>query len=134
MSDHYSASAPQPAARDLMAVRVELDQQRRFRTEQLDQLKLDAAVAFATADQPRLQVTRVLELAAGAALSEIDAALLRIDSGSYGRCERCCEPVLPERLEVLPMARLCTHCQYATESNRPSRLSRSQAGPVAGRR
>lgn len=124
----------QPAARELVAARVELDQQRRFRTEQLDQLKLDAAEAIATADQPRLQVTRVLELAAGAALSEIDAAQLRIESGSYGFCERCSEPVLLERLEVLPMARLCTHCQYVTESNRPRRLYEGQARPVAGPR
>lgn len=99
-----------------------------------DQLKLDAAEAFATADQSRLQVTRVLETAADAALSEIDAALLRIESGLYGLCERCTEPVLRERLEVLPMARLCTRCQDDTESDRSSWLSHNRARPVAGPR
>jgi hypothetical protein len=32
--------------------------------------------------------------------------------GSYGICERCTEPIPWQRLEVLPMSRLCTPCQY----------------------
>jgi DnaK suppressor protein len=78
--------------RQLPAIRAELDQQRRFRTEQLQELAVDAAQAAAGADEPRLQVTRTLTLAAEAALSEIDAALQRLEEGSYGICERCAEP------------------------------------------
>jgi RNA polymerase-binding transcription factor DksA len=73
---------------------------------------------MATADQNRFEVTRVLTLAAEAALSEIDAALQRLEEGSYGICERCAEPIRWERLEVLPMSRLCTPCQYLAESGR----------------
>ena len=101
----------------LSVVRADLDEQQRFRTEQLEELVLDALDAMATADQNRLQVTRVLTIAAEAALSEIDAALQRLENGSYGVCERCAEPISWERLEVLPMSRLCTPCKYLTESS-----------------
>ena len=102
----------------LSTLREELNQQRRFRSEQLEELALEAAEGVATADQNRLQVTRALTLAAEWALSEIDSALQRLDEGSYGICERCAEPIPWERLEVLPMSRLCTPCQYLADSCR----------------
>ena len=40
-------------------------------------------------------------------LAEVDAALARLDDGSYGRCEVCGEPVAPARLEARPTARTC---------------------------
>jgi RNA polymerase-binding transcription factor len=115
--------------RQLPAIRANLDKQRRFRTEQLEELAVDAvdaAEAMATADQNRLQVTRVLTLAAETALSEIDAALQRLEEGSYGICERCTEPIRWERLEVLPMSRLCTPCQYLAESGRSNSVHSGQ--------
>jgi RNA polymerase-binding transcription factor DksA len=112
--------------RQLPAIRADLDQQRRFRSEQLEELAVDAAEAMATADQNRFQVTRVLTLAAEAALSEIDAALQRLEEGSYGICERCAEPIRWERLEVLPMSRLCTPCQYLAESGRSNSVHSGQ--------
>jgi RNA polymerase-binding transcription factor DksA len=99
------------------AIRVELDQQRRFRIEQLQELTADAAEAIATADDPRLQVTRVLKLAAESALAEIEGALRRLEQGTYGTCERCSQPIPWERLEVLPMTGLCTLCQWMAESD-----------------
>jgi DnaK suppressor protein len=118
----------------LPAIRAELDQQRRFRTEQLEELAVDAAEAVAAADQNRLQVTRVLTLAAESALSEIDAALQRLVEGSYGICERCAEPIPWERLEVLPMTRLCTPCQYLAESGRSPRSRNGQTRSGSGLR
>jgi len=112
--------------RQLPAIRADLDKQRRFRTERLDELAVDAADAMATADQNRFEVTRVLTLAAEAALSEIDAALQRLEEGSYGICERCAEPIRWERLEVLPMSRLCTPCQYLAESGRSNSVHSGQ--------
>src|SRR5688500_18711624 len=73
-----------------------------------EQLAVDAAEAVSTADQNRLEVSRVLTLAAESALEDIDAALQRLEQGAYGICERCAEPIPWERLEVLPMTRLCT--------------------------
>ena len=46
-----------------------------------------------------------------ATLDDIDAALARLDDGTYGRCEDCAEPVPQGRLEVLPYARRCVQCQ-----------------------
>jgi RNA polymerase-binding protein DksA len=40
-------------------------------------------------------------------LREIDAALARIDDGSYGTCEICGKPIGEERLEAMPWTRLC---------------------------
>ncbi len=40
-------------------------------------------------------------------LDGIDAALQRIDDGTYGRCEACGEPIGEARLEAIPAARFC---------------------------
>jgi RNA polymerase-binding transcription factor len=44
-------------------------------------------------------------------LEEIDAALVRLDHGSYGICERCGRPIPAERLDILPHTRFCVGCQ-----------------------
>lgn len=46
-------------------------------------------------------------------LAEVDAALARLDAGTYGVCERCGQPVAPARLEVRPAARTCVGCTPA---------------------
>jgi RNA polymerase-binding transcription factor DksA len=43
-------------------------------------------------------------------LLELDAALLRLRDGSYGRCENCAQAIGDARLEALPAARLCVSC------------------------
>lgn len=40
-------------------------------------------------------------------LKEIDAALLRIDEGTYGTCRICGRPIGEERLEAVPWTTLC---------------------------
>lgn len=46
-------------------------------------------------------------------LAEVDAALARLDDGTYGRCIRCGNPIGPERLEAIPWAAHCIDCQRA---------------------
>ena len=111
-----TAVPPALSKQQLSAIRAELDHQRRFRTEQIDQLTVDTAAAVAAGDEPRLQVTYALRRAANSALTAIDAALRRLQDGSYGTCERCAEQIPWERLEVLPMTGLCAHCQFLAES------------------
>jgi RNA polymerase-binding transcription factor len=41
----------------------------------------------------------------------VDLALSKIDKGTYGTCERCGNPIGPERLEAIPYARLCVSCK-----------------------
>jgi RNA polymerase-binding transcription factor DksA len=43
-------------------------------------------------------------------LSDIDAAMQRIDDGSYGACTHCHEAIAPERLELVPHASSCVRC------------------------
>ncbi len=43
-------------------------------------------------------------------LSEVQAAVRRLDDGTYGVCERCGLPVGGARLEALPAARTCIGC------------------------
>ena len=49
-------------------------------------------------------------------VAEIDEALLRIDEGTYGQCERCGKPIDERRLEALPTARYDAACQAAVEA------------------
>ena len=44
-------------------------------------------------------------------LAAIEAALTRLDAGTYGRCVRCGNAIAPERLEALPWAAHCIDCQ-----------------------
>ncbi|WP_035919026.1 TraR/DksA family transcriptional regulator [Knoellia sinensis] len=43
-------------------------------------------------------------------LVEIDAALERLATGTYGICERCGAPIPAARLEARPTARTCVTC------------------------
>ena len=43
-------------------------------------------------------------------IEEADAALARLEDGSYGICERCGRPIPLERLEARPAARTCVTC------------------------
>jgi RNA polymerase-binding transcription factor DksA len=42
---------------------------------------------------------------------EIDAALEKLDKGTYGLCERCGKPIPQERLRALPWAALDVGCK-----------------------
>ena len=43
-------------------------------------------------------------------LTEIEAALARLEKGAYGRCEGCGQPIGVSRLEARPAARRCIGC------------------------
>jgi DnaK suppressor protein len=44
-------------------------------------------------------------------LAQVERALERMDSGSYGKCVRCGESVGDSRLEAMPAADLCISCK-----------------------
>jgi len=46
-------------------------------------------------------------------IDEIDAALDRIDAGTYGRCAHCGSAISLERLELRPFASSCVSCPQA---------------------
>jgi RNA polymerase-binding transcription factor DksA len=46
-------------------------------------------------------------------IAEIDAALARIDDGTYGSCVQCGAAIPEERLELRPFAGRCVTCTAA---------------------
>jgi len=63
-----------------------------------------ATIAF-----ERSQVGALVQQAE-AHLDEIDAALARIDDGTYGQCAVCGQPIPAARLGVRPTATTCVGC------------------------
>jgi RNA polymerase-binding protein DksA len=48
-------------------------------------------------------------------LEEIDTTLKVAEKGKYGICERCGNPIDPERLLIFPETRLCVSCKNILE-------------------
>jgi DnaK suppressor protein len=71
-----------------------------------------AETATATLDR---QIDYTLEEHSGQVLAEIDAALKRIDAGTYGLCASCGREIRVERLEAYPWASLCIDCKREAE-------------------
>jgi RNA polymerase-binding protein DksA len=69
-------------------------------------------VASATLDR---EIDYSLGENADQVLGEIDAALERIESGSYGTCTNCGREIAHERLEARPWASLCIDCAREAE-------------------
>ncbi|MFC4071814.1 TraR/DksA family transcriptional regulator [Actinoplanes subglobosus] len=63
----------------------------------------------ATIGFERAQLTALLA-AARERISEVDDALGRMDTGTYGRCDGCRRPIAEERLAARPFARRCIAC------------------------
>ncbi|MCK5002165.1 MAG: TraR/DksA family transcriptional regulator [Gammaproteobacteria bacterium] len=45
---------------------------------------------------------------------QIDAALGRIEQGTYGICKACSEPIQDGRLQAIPFAEMCISCAEKT--------------------
>ena len=99
----------------MRAARQWLVRQRAFRIRQVAQLDADDAES----DVARREIHAALRAAAQSVLSEIDAALHRIERDRYGRCPRCGGYISLGRLRALPMSALCGACQRIAEGSRP---------------
>jgi DnaK suppressor protein len=53
-------------------------------------------------------------------LQKIEKALLRIEEGTFGICERCEEDISPKRLEARPVTTLCIRCKEEQEKKERS--------------
>jgi RNA polymerase-binding protein DksA len=56
------------------------------------------------------QHTAALLARAREQITEIDAAISRLDDGTYGTCTRCGQPVGEDRLAARPAAATCVRC------------------------
>lgn len=72
----------------------------------------DADTATVTFDR---EMDLTLEDNSSHVLAEIDAALARIEAGTYGTCESCGGQISEERLEAMPYATLCIECRRREE-------------------
>jgi RNA polymerase-binding protein DksA len=61
------------------------------------------------------EIDYTLEENSGHVLGAIDAALGRIDDGTFGTCVRCGTQIAEERLEAIPYATRCIDCQRLAE-------------------
>jgi DnaK suppressor protein len=61
------------------------------------------------------EIDDTLEANSEHVLTEIDAALARIEGGTFGTCQNCGREISVERLEALPYATLCIDCKRNEE-------------------
>lgn len=58
-------------------------------------------------------------------LNEINDALKRLESGTYGLCELCGKPIPKARLDAIPWARYTVNCQSEVEKTQQKRSSQT---------
>jgi len=112
---------------DFTQVRTNLDAERERVIKQLAELGADdegagggeigAEEGFADSGAVSAERREVYTLTATLrdTLADIDAALARLDDGSYGKCDRCGTEIAEARLEALPSARWCLDCAELVE-------------------
>jgi RNA polymerase-binding protein DksA len=71
-----------------------------------------AETASATLDR---EIDYSLEENSAHMLAAIDAALERIESGSFGTCTNCGKPIDEGRLEAIPYTTVCIDCRRREE-------------------
>ncbi len=105
-------------------LRAQLEQEREHLTAEMEQLR---AAAYPSEERREgspfgkreEEATESLELERRLALEkqtreqlgEVEAALVKFDQDTFGKCENCGEQIDPARLEALPQARLCLKCK-----------------------
>jgi DnaK suppressor protein len=80
------------------------------------QIRAEREIEFGDEAQSEEEQARIALIgeAENGEVARIDAALVRITDGTYGRCARCGELIEPRRLEVNPYAVQCTDCAEAS--------------------
>jgi len=88
-------------------------------SETLQHLKEESLAEPDLTDRASLETERAIELRTRdherKLISKIDAALMRIEDGSYGYCEETDEPIGIRRLEARPIATLSLEAQERHE-------------------
>ena len=95
---------------------VQVDQaieQRRTATE----LKTDPTTSIGQFELDR-ELAEAIVARSREAIEDIESALVRMEAGTYGSCERCAAPIPVERLEAIPHARFCVTCQTRRDAQR----------------
>jgi RNA polymerase-binding transcription factor DksA len=96
---------------ELADLRGMLEEQRAFRIEQLMHLQRPGPQGPLGSTDPEILAS--LATGARAALRDVQAALWRMDDGSYGVCTACGHAVEVQRLEIVPQTAECMACRRA---------------------
>ena len=108
-----------------------LEKLRRERCEELKALIGELRVALVASDAEDLKdVEALCDMSSSAgvsaaiveitslALRDIESALERLESGSYGWCSDCGAEIPPARLRAVPSAERCRECQESADGDR----------------
>jgi RNA polymerase-binding protein DksA len=102
-------------------LRHQLEQHKAELTERVNRIKADAGrglEADSAEQATQLENRDVLDALANEAteeLAKINAALQRMDVGSYGVCVECGDSIQAARLEARPYASRCIRCARADQ-------------------
>ena len=102
--------------------RLELRNEIRAKLDEVqnEAIRFESPNAIDGGDAAVIAASEVLHIAeAGrhaAELQEIDRALSRIESGTYGTCVDCGLKIAIKRLRITPSASRCASCQKASEA------------------
>jgi RNA polymerase-binding transcription factor DksA len=110
-----------PLALRLPALRAALEQQHRFRREQLAKLEAGSRAPVGNAELPDprdeeavyglREVDTLVAAGARRALADIELALIRMATGHYGCCRSCGARIPLVVLQAIPRTTLCLACQ-----------------------
>ena len=119
---------------DLKKVRTSLEVEKKRLLAELEQLNADGRPTEERREgspfgKREEEATESLELERRLAmekrikeqLGDIDKALIKIDTGTYGQCESCGKPIEAARLEILPQTSHCMNCKSLQAKNAKSR-------------
>ena len=102
-------------------IREKLEQQKIELSERISKIKadvgsgLEADSSEQAAQLENMEVLNALVAEGQQELEQVNAALQRVDEGSYGLCASCGEPINPERLDARPYALECIKCASNSE-------------------
>ncbi|HEY7668806.1 MAG TPA: TraR/DksA C4-type zinc finger protein [Actinomycetota bacterium] len=107
---------------DLDRLRAALQEQRAQARREIEELGADPSAdevvfvgdaGFSDRSHSTEERSRLIALVEShrANLRDVEAALERMEAGTYGICLRCGKPISDERLEALPWAALCIECK-----------------------
>ncbi len=103
VSTSSNAAVPSLTEAELARLRVQLEDCRRERREQLDALGVAPPNEDPVAAAHRESVRSIL--------ADSQAAFDRLAVGTYGTCTYCAAPIPVARLELVPYAAGCVTCQ-----------------------
>jgi len=104
---------------DTQTVRQELQTELARLETQLERQHAEADTVPGRGEQSTEQASQTLEQERSLALTQnlrtmieqVQAALRRLENGTYGVCEGCGQAISPERLQALPFATQCVRCK-----------------------